>query len=74
LAARIFLEGARLTGVCEKTHRSVILSVAKDLWMNRLLKNRFAIDPAHKPLRNDITEHASHSASLVASARFSAAC
>jgi hypothetical protein len=40
---------------------------------NRLLKNSFAIDPAHKPLRNDITEHTSHSASLVASARFSAA-
>jgi hypothetical protein len=40
---------------------------------NGLLKNSFVIDPAHKPLRNDITEHTSHSALLVASARFSAA-
>ncbi len=56
--------------VCRE-HHSLIPTLAS--LSGRLLKNRFAIDPGHKPLRNDITEHTPHSASFVASARFSAA-
>jgi hypothetical protein len=41
---------------------------------NRLLKNRFREGWAYNPLRGKVMLHAFHSASLVASARFSAAC
>jgi hypothetical protein len=42
--------------------------------INRLLKNSLRGGQAYNYLRKEIMPHASHGASLVASARFSAAC